>query len=101
MYNYFVSDFDKPLFKQCTKDISELQVGDEVTGKVNNVTHFGAFVDIGVGKNALVHVSKMHVKDDYGRPSRYQLQIGENILATVEKLDRSRGQIGITLVKVL
>ncbi|XP_052766286.1 S1 RNA-binding domain-containing protein 1-like [Mya arenaria] len=94
-------EFDKPLFKKSKTDISKLKMNDQVSGKVSNVTHFGAFVDIGVGNSGLVHTSQMFVKDKYGQRSRHSLQIGEMIQATIVKLDLSKGHIGLKLVKVL
>ncbi|WAR19308.1 SRBD1-like protein [Mya arenaria] len=90
--------FDKPLFKKSKTDISKLKMNDQVSGKVSNVTHFGAFVDIGVGNSGLVHTSQMFVKDKYGQRSRHSLQIGEMIQATIVKLDLSKGHIGLKLV---
>ncbi|XP_052275908.1 S1 RNA-binding domain-containing protein 1-like isoform X2 [Dreissena polymorpha] len=90
--------FDKPLFKQNITDMNQLQKGQRVTGKVNNVTHFGAFVDIGVGKDAMVHNSNMRLKDT-GRP--YSLCVGETIEAEIENKDISKGRIGLRLIRLI
>jgi transcriptional accessory protein Tex/SPT6 len=52
-------DFEKPLFRKEVQDVNSLKIGTVLTGKITNVTHFGAFVDIGVGQNGLIHTSKM------------------------------------------
>ena len=53
------SEYDQPLFKQKLLSVSDLQSCQLVTGRVTNTTHFGAFVDIGVGRQGLIHNSKM------------------------------------------
>ena len=52
------AEFSAPLFKSGLTRAENVKTGDILTGRVNNVTHFGAFVDIGIGINGLVHVSK-------------------------------------------
>ena len=47
------------MFKSGLTKAENVKVGDILTGRVNNVTHFGAFVDIGIGINGLIHVTKM------------------------------------------
>jgi transcriptional accessory protein Tex/SPT6 len=54
------AEFEQPLFKQSVTSLSDLRRGAVVTGKVTNVTHFGAFVDIGVGQDGLIHSSRMN-----------------------------------------
>ena len=53
------AEFSAPLFKSGLTKAENVKVGDILTGRVNNVTHFGAFVDIGIGINGLIHVTKM------------------------------------------
>ncbi len=48
-----------PIFRQSCRTIQELMIGMSLTGVVNNVTDFGAFVDIGVGTNGLIHPSTL------------------------------------------
>lgn len=64
-------------------------VGQELAGTVKNCTQFGAFVDIGVGKDGLIHVSQMD-----GRC----LSTGERVTVRVVSLDQSRGRIGLMLL---
>ncbi|XP_045167532.2 S1 RNA-binding domain-containing protein 1-like isoform X2 [Mercenaria mercenaria] len=91
-------EFEKPLFRSGVKSINDLKAGDKVTGKVSNVTHFGAFVDIGVGQNGLVHNTKMSLP---GMRQRYQLKLGEKIEGKIIDVDIKRGRIGLELLKVL
>lgn len=53
------SDFSKPLFKRGLVSVNDLRVGTKLTGEVVNVVEFGAFVDIGVSHDALIHSSRM------------------------------------------
>lgn len=93
----FFPEFEKPLFRSGVKSIKDLKAGQKVTGKVTNVTHFGAFVDIGVGQDALVHNTQMSLPDSR---QRYPLKLGEKIEGKILDVDRTRGRIGLALLKV-
>ncbi|TDG50032.1 hypothetical protein AWZ03_003542 [Drosophila navojoa] len=86
-------DLDKrPLFKQGLTRLDELSIGDVVTGAVTNVTHFGAFVDIGVERDGLIHKNHMN---------NIELSIGDRIIASVQKVDIQRRQLGLRLENML
>lgn len=72
--------------------MSDLRSGSELTGRVTNVTHFGAFVDIGVGINGLIHCSKM---GRYGK-----VGVGDHVEVKVESIDLDRRRIGLLLKAV-
>lgn len=76
----------EPLFRQSITSINDLKVYTKVTGRVKNVTHFGCFVDIGVGRDALLHQSKM---------KGLTLNLGDKIEAVVESVDVSKKRIGL------
>ena len=86
--------------------IDDLHRGLTLTGRVQNVTHFGAFIDIGVGQSGLLHVSKMHPRLLRGGQP---LGLGDKVevkILNVEVQDGQRGQkkkakISLDLVKVL
>jgi len=80
------------MFRESVRTMSDLKVGSVVSGKVTNVTHFGAFVDIGVGRDGLIHCS--------GAPVLSGIQLGDLVDARVQSLDLNRERIGLTLVKV-
>lgn len=83
------ADFDKkPLFKQGLTKMADLKSGTCVTGAITNITHFGCFVDIGVEKDGLIHVSQLN---------GMQPNIGDRIKATVVQLDIARGRIQLKL----
>lgn len=81
-----------PLFKKGITSISDLQVGTVLTGRVNNNTHFGSFVDIGVGCNGLVHISKMRGQT---------LEIGNIIEVKIINIEIQRKRIGLELVRII
>jgi len=86
------------LFKNSIKSIANLKVGEIVTGRVTNVTQFGAFVDIGVEKCGLVHTSKMYLEQNQ---KKYELKIGEKIESSIISLESSTNRIGLKLIQVL
>ena len=91
------ADFQKPLFKKGMTSISDLKQGAVLTGRVTNVTHFGAFVDIGVGQNGLIHVSKM-------RPPltpTQNLGLGDHVEVMVLSVETDKNRIGLQLKKLL
>lgn len=82
----------KPLFRSEILSMDCLKAGQIVTGAVKNVTHFGAFVDIGVGKDALLHSSQMKGSS---------LKLGQRIQVEVVKVEKDRGRINLSLLKIL
>ncbi|XP_017007452.2 uncharacterized protein YdcI [Drosophila takahashii] len=87
------ADLDKrPLFKQGLTRLDDLSMGDVVTGAVTNVTQFGAFVDVGVERDGLIHKSHMN---------NSELSIGDRIVASVVKVDLQRRQLGLRLENML
>lgn len=73
-----------------------LSVGMEIDGVVKRITEFGAFVDIGVGRDGLVHISEMSVR----RVAKVSdvLKEGQEIKAWIKQLDRDRNRISLTLI---
>lgn len=77
--------------------ISDLKPGTLLTGRVTNVTHFGAFVDIGVGQNGLIHVSKMRPPLTPGQ----NLGLGDHVEVCVLSVEAAKNRIGLQLKKLL
>lgn len=73
----------QPLFKSGVVSLNELQVHQELTGKVKNCTHFGAFVDIGVGKDGLIHSSNMR---------GFTVNLGDRVTVSVLSIDIPKGR---------
>ncbi len=76
--------------------VRKLTVGQEVTGRVRRLADFGAFIDIGVGTDGLVHVSEISQKR-INKPSDV-LKLGEEVTAWIKELDRDRDRISLTLI---
>lgn len=85
------------IFNSSVKSFEDLYVGMELTGTVRNVVDFGAFVDIGVKQDGLVHVSKM-ARRFIKHPSEV-VSVGDNITVWVSNIDKDRGKIGLTMLK--
>lgn len=84
----------KPLLKSDILNIDNLQPGMELEGTVRNVIKFGAFIDIGLKNDALLHISEISDKfiDD---PSKV-LSVGQIIKVKIKDIDRARERVGLT-----
>jgi len=87
----------KPLFKSEVLKMEDLKEGMQLKGTVRNVVDFGAFVDIGVKQDGLIHVSQMGRK--YVKNPTQVVSVGDVVDVRVEKLDLERGRIGLSLQK--
>ena len=77
--------------------IEDLHTGMELPGIVTNITAFGAFVDIGIKQNGLIHASQMGVKG-MADPSKI-LKLHQKVKVTVVSVELDRGRIGLRLMK--
>ena len=82
-------------FAQDVHSIDDLKVGMELPGIVTNITNFGAFVDIGLYENGLIHASKMGVKG-MADPSKV-LKLHQHVTVTVLQVDLDRSRISLGL----
>jgi small subunit ribosomal protein S1 len=78
------------------KVVKTLHVGQEVQGTIKRVTDFGAFVDIGVGRDGLVHVSEMAP----GRVAKASdlVKQGETVTVWIKELDREKNRISLSMI---
>ncbi len=76
--------------------VRKLAVGQQVQGRVKRLTDFGAFVDIGVGTDALVHVSEMSQRRV--KSPKDVLSVGDEITAWIKALDKEHNRISLTLL---
>ena len=76
--------------------VRKLAVGQEVHGRVKRLTDFGAFVDIGVGTDALVHVSEMSQRRV--KSPKDVLSVGDEVTAWIKALDKAHNRISLTLL---
>ena len=91
--------FPQPLLKSTILEIKDLTIGMEVEGTVRNVVDFGAFVDIGLHEDGLIHISKM-AKRFIKHPSEV-VQVGDIVKCFVVAIDEKRGKVGLALEKDL
>lgn len=89
-------DYPQPLLKADVLDMKDLYEGLEMQGTVRNVVDFGAFVDIGVSEDGLVHISKL--KKGFVKHPLDVVASGDIVTVWVEAVDRSKGRISLTMV---
>ena len=89
-------DFAAPVLRQDVLDFKDLQIGQKLEGVVRNVVDFGAFVDIGIHEDGLIHISNMS-KNFIKHPSQL-LSVGDLVTVWVHKLDTVREKVNLTLV---
>jgi len=83
-----------PLFRKDITRLADLRPGMTLQGTVRNVVDFGAFVDIGVGKDGLLHVSQM--ADRYVKHPTEVVAVGDVLTLTVLDVDEARGRISLS-----
>ncbi len=88
-------DFRAPTFIEGIDSIDKLSVGMQLEGVVTNVTAFGAFVDIGVHQDGLVHISAL--SDRYIRDAHEVVKAGDIVKVRVLEVDVQRARIGLSL----
>ena len=84
-----------PTLRKDIMGIEDLKVGMEVTGTVRNVVDFGAFIDIGVHQDGLVHISEITTK--YIKHPSEVLKVGQVVQAWVKEVDIKKNRIGLTM----
>lgn len=89
-------DFEAPVLRKDILDISDLEIGQKLEGTVRNVVDFGAFVDIGLHDDGLIHISQMS-KSFVSHPSQV-VSVGDIVTVWVSKIDKERGKINLSLV---
>lgn len=86
-----------PMLRTDVMGIEDLKVGMELTGTVRNVIDFGAFIDIGVHQDGLVHISE--ITDRYIRHPSEVLKVGQIVQVRVKEVDVKKKRIGLTMKK--
>ena len=85
----------QPMLRSDILSISDLTVGMKITGTVRNVIDFGAFVDIGVHQDGLVHISE--ISDNFIRHPSEALKVGQVVTVTVLGVDVKKNRISLTM----
>ncbi len=85
-----------PLLRTDVLSMEDLKPGMELTGTVRNVIDFGAFVDIGVKQDGLVHISKLSKK--FVKHPTDVVSVGDIVTVWIEQVDKKKGRISLTML---
>jgi len=88
------SEFKAVRFDESVQEVSDLVPGMRLEGVVTNVTHFGAFVDIGVHQDGLIHISQL--ADHFVKDPTQEVSVGDIVKVTVMEVDEQRKRISLT-----
>jgi len=91
--------FVAPKFREDVKQVVDLQEGMELEGSVTNVTNFGAFVDLGVHQDGLVHISELSHK--YIQDARQAVKVGDVVKVKVIGVDQAMKRISLSIKALL
>lgn len=89
--------YDGPLLRSDVLELSDLHIGDQLEGVVRNVVDFGAFVDIGLHEDGLVHISKMS-RQRVSHPSEI-VSVGDIVKVWVYNIDDEKQKVQLSLLK--
>ena len=84
-----------PIFRTDVLKIEDLAAGMELQGTVRNVIDFGAFVDIGIKNDGLVHISQL--SNGFVKHPMDVVSIGDNVTVWVLSVDINKGRVGLTM----
>ena len=87
----------KPLLKTDVLQLEDLKEGMELQGTVRNVVDFGAFVDIGVKQDGLVHISKL--SHSFVKHPLDVVSVGDIVTVWVEDVDAAKGRVSLSMVR--
>ena len=88
-------DMPKPVLRSDVLKLEDLKEGMVLTGTVRNVIDFGAFVDIGVKNDGLVHISEM--RDKYIKDPSEVVSVGDVVKVKVIKIDQDRKKVALSM----
>ncbi|MGT2935791.1 Tex family protein [Streptococcus castoreus] len=89
-------EFEAPILRQDILDLKDLEIGQKLEGTVRNVVDFGAFVDIGIHEDGLIHISEMS-KTFVNHPSQV-VSVGDLVTVWVSKIDLNRHKVNLSLL---
>jgi uncharacterized protein len=89
--------YAQPLLRSDIMKLEDLSVGMELEGTVRNVVDFGAFIDIGLKEDGLLHISK--ISKSYIKHPKDVLNVGDIVKVYVLNIDLNRGKVGLTMLK--
>lgn len=91
-------EIDAPILKSEVLDIADLKIGMKLQGTVRNVVDFGAFIDIGLHEDGLVHISK--ITDKYIKHPNEVLSVGDIVDCYVIDINKDKNKVSLSLLQV-
>lgn len=88
-------EVEETVYDEGVRTIADLHIGQILTGKVNNITGFGAFVDLGLKENGLIHISQL--SDNFISSTSEVVRVGQTVKVKIMDVDTARGRITLTL----
>ena len=88
-------DINKPILRSDILDIKDLKLHDKLQGTIRNVTAFGAFVDIGLHNDGLIHISK--ISKNYIKHPSDVLSVGDIVDVYVIDIDLEKEKVSLSL----
>ena len=88
--------FDAPVLRQDVLDLKDLKIGQKLEGVVRNVVDFGAFVDIGIHEDGLIHISQM--SPQFIKHPSQVVSVGDLVTVWVYKIDLEREKVNLSLL---
>ena len=89
-------EFETPILKSDVLSIEDLNKGMKLSGTVRNVVDFGAFIDIGVKQDGLVHVSQLSKK--FVKNPMNIVSVGDIVDVWILDIDEDKGKISLTMI---
>ena len=89
-------EVDPPILRSDVLSMEDIQVGMELQGTIRNVVDFGAFVDIGVKQDGLVHISRM--KQGFVKHPSDVVAVGDIVTVWVTEIDMKKGRVGLSML---
>jgi uncharacterized protein len=89
--------FAQPLLRSDILKLEDLSIGMELEGTVRNVVDFGAFIDVGLKEDGLLHISK--ISKSFIKHPKDVLNVGDIVKVYVLNIDLNRGKVGLTMLK--
>ncbi|MGI6787277.1 MAG: Tex family protein [Acholeplasmataceae bacterium] len=90
-------EFPQPILKSGVLSLDDLHEGMELQGTVRNVVDFGAFIDVGLHEDGLLHISKM--RKSYVKHPSDVVSVGDIVKVYVLSVDKDRGKVALTMIK--
>ena len=88
-------EMPKPILRSDVLSIEDLEVGMELQGTVRNVVAFGAFVDIGIKNDGLVHISQL--SDRFIKDPKEIVKVSDIVKVKIIDIDVERGKVGLSM----